>query len=110
MRWGWGWVRGVVFWCGWVCVMPSTYNRTEMHEKRGNIFCFLNIYKIYKKMGLVGWKYLASLFQNRVCSMFCQHLCVHLLIRCRIRLKSHSLQGSGAQIPVVQLPDEINLD
>ena len=43
---GGGWVRGVVFWCGWVCVMPSTYNRIEMHEIE-EMFLVLNIYKIY---------------------------------------------------------------
>ena len=68
--------------------MPSTYNRIEMHEIE-EMFLVLNIYKIYKKMGLVGWKFLASCLKTEsVLYVLSTFVCAHI----DMVQKSHSLK------------------
>ena len=75
--------------------MLSTYNRTEMHEKGGS-FMFAEYIQDLQE-DVVSWLEIFGQFVSKkecvVCSVnIFVHKCVHLLIRCRIRLRSHSLQ------------------
>ena len=57
---------------------PHTTEQKCM-EKRGNMLGLLNIYKIYKKMGLVGWKFLASCLKTEsVLYVLSTFVCAHI--------------------------------
>ena len=76
--------------------MLSTYNRTEMHEKGGS-FMFAEYIQDLQE-DVVSWLEIFGWFVSKqsvlyVLSIFlCTNVSTLILIRCRIRLRSHSLQ------------------